>query len=255
MIKWQKKEIIIFIVLAALIVIIPIIIHILFKFDIGIEFLASTWESGDILQYAGTILASLLAIAGVYFTIKESRINNLENKVIENKPYLKTKITQLISFTETETLKDNKNIVCILDSNGVCSFSLSNMQGKKELIAYNEKHNIRNNFLFKYEIKNIGLGNAMSLDLKMCNSNLFPKTIICKGDVLELYTFEDKNLINNGLVIDIKFEYKDIIDVNTYEQHERLSVAYNKKEKSYIYNRDFEDEISEPVIIEKRIFN
>ena len=46
--------------------------------------------SGDILQYAGTILASLLAIAGVYFTIKESRINNLENKVIENKPYLKT---------------------------------------------------------------------------------------------------------------------------------------------------------------------
>ena len=144
-----KKEIIICIVLLALIIIIPVIIHILFKFDFGIEVLNATWSSGDILQYTGTILASLLAIAGVYFTIKESRINNLENKIIENKPYLKTKITQLRAFDEIETLKENKNIVCIWDRDGTCSFSLSNMQGKQELISYNEKHTIRNNFMFK----------------------------------------------------------------------------------------------------------
>ena len=254
MIKWQKNEITICIVLLALIIIIPVIIHILFKFDFGIEVLNATWSSADILQYTGTILASFLAIAGVYFTIKESRINNLENKIIENKPYLKTKIIQLSAFDEMESLKDNKNIVCILDRNGSCSFSLSNMQGKQEVITYNEKYTIRNNFIFKYEIKNIGLGNAMDLEFKMCDFNFFPNTIICKGDVLELYIIIDKSLIKNILEIDIKFEYKDMIDVNKYEQHERLSVVYNKKEKSYIYNRDFEDEISEPHIIEKRIF-
>ncbi len=255
MIKWQKREKVIFITLLVCIVIIPLIIHILFKIDIKIKFLYANWSAGDILQYAGTILASLLAIAGVYFTIKEGRSNNLENKIIETKPYLKTKITQLISFEEQETLDDNNNIVCIWDFCGTSSFNLVNIQGKRDFYKYHQKNDVNNYFIFKYEISNIGLGNAMNLEFNLCHSKFFPKTIICKGQVLELYIVLDRNIIStNGLMLEMKFEYKDILNINTYEQHERLFVIYNEKEKRYEYNRDFKDEISEPIIIEKKIF-
>lgn len=254
MIKWKKEEKAIFVVLLVLSIIIPILIHILYKVDVASDFLSSTWSSGDILQYSGTILAALLAIASVYFTIKETRSSNLENKIIENKPYLKTNFIQLLSFQEKKTLQENNNIVCIWDLNGTKCFNLANIQGKRDLSSYHDEYDIRDDFIFELVIQNIGLGNAMNLEVKICDLKFFPKTIICKGEELDLYVIINKDLVKNGLALDLQYEYKDILDVNIYEQHERAVVSYNKKEKRYIYTRDFEDEISEPHIIEKRLF-
>lgn len=39
-------------------------------------------------------------------------------------------------------------------------------------------------------------------------------------------------------------EYDDILNINTYEQKEKIYVTYNKKEKEYLWDRDFVDEFS-----------
>lgn len=45
MVKWNKKEKVMIVILLSGAILVPIIIHILYKFDFGIEFLYSTWTS------------------------------------------------------------------------------------------------------------------------------------------------------------------------------------------------------------------
>ena len=96
MIRWTKKEIILFVITVSMIPIIPAIIHILYKLDFEIDFLYSTWSSGEILQYCGAVMTAILAIIGIYYTLKENRKNNLEQTIIETKPYMRTNFINLI---------------------------------------------------------------------------------------------------------------------------------------------------------------
>lgn len=256
MVKWNKKEIVMIVILLSLAILVPIIIHILYKFDFGIEFLYSTWTSGDILQYCGCIISALLAIIGVYYTLKENKINDLSNKVLENKPYFRTNLTQLLYVEEDEPLNENKNRIYIWGNNGKFSFNLKNSQSLEKFLDFYDNLNIDDYACFYYEIENVGLGNAINFSLNINESHFFPKMVISKDEKIKLYFLIEKNFINkNGREYIFRLTYEDVIKVNIYEQTERIFISYNKEKDEIIHCRDFEDELSETSIIEKRIYN
>lgn len=255
MVKWNKKEIVMIVILLSGAILVPIIIHILYKFDFGIEFLYSTWTSGDILQYCGSVISALLAIIGVYYTLKENRINELSNKVLENKPYFRTNLTQLFHTEEDELLIKNKNRICIWGNNGILSFDLKNSQSLEKFLDYFDDLSIDDYACFYYEIENVGLGNAINFSLNINESHFFPKIVISKDEKIKLYFLIEKNFINkNGKDYVFRLTYEDVIKVNVYEQTERIFISYNEEKDEIIHCRDFEDELSEPSIIEKRIY-
>lgn len=255
MIRWSKKEIIVSIVLISLCIIIPIILHILFKLDFGIDFLYATWSCGDILQYSGSILAALLAIFGVYYTLKESRQYELSKKVLENKPYFRTTFVRLTDLQEYETLTENKNRICIWNKETVASFNLKNIQSKREFISFFEKNNLEKYVSICYDIENIGVGNAINFNLKIGDNKFFPKLIICSGESVRVYLLIEKRIFANyGQEFLFTLTYEDIIKVNVYEQSERFFITYDKETDDIIYQRDFRDELSEPLSIEKKIY-
>lgn len=61
--KWQ-----IAILSFVFIIIIPVIINVLFKFESPCSFLVAEWKAGDVLGFYGTLLASVTTIIGVYIS-------------------------------------------------------------------------------------------------------------------------------------------------------------------------------------------
>lgn len=255
MIKWTNKEKLFLCITLISIILVPIVIHIMYKIDFGIELLYSTWSSGEILQYCGSILTAILAIIGVYYTIKVNRQNDLENKIIESRPYLRTNFIQLLSFEELESINDNLNRVCLWNESGSMSFNLNNNQTKMHFInSYGSYKFLDENMIICYEIENIGLGNAMNFSLSINENIFFPELIICKNEKIRIYILLHKKIIGTtGIKISIVLNYDDVININKYEQKESLFINYNKKDKTYTYYREFDDELSEPYIIEKKI--
>lgn len=60
-------------ILGALIIVLPIAIHFLFKQDFNIKWLYAEWSAGDVLGYCGTIIGALATIIAVYITIKHTK--------------------------------------------------------------------------------------------------------------------------------------------------------------------------------------
>lgn len=256
MIKWTKNEIILIACVIILVFITPILIHICYSLELQYEFFKSKWGCGDILQYCGAIITALVAIEGVYISLKENRKNNLENKILEHRPYLKSSIINLCSFIELEKIKDNNNLVWVWDEISTNLYSLSNVYGKQQIENLNYKTDIQDNFIILvYDLDNIGLGHALNFNFTINLTSVFDKEIICKNEKKRLYILISKKLIReNGMYLDFYLEYKDIIDVNIYSQREKIFINYDKAKKESIFNVSSVDGLSEPLIIEKKIF-
>ena len=69
------------------IVVIPFLIHCAFKMYFGIDFFVADWSAGDILTFYGGILAAVLAVFGVYWTIQDSHNQYHEEQKNNVKPY------------------------------------------------------------------------------------------------------------------------------------------------------------------------
>lgn len=62
-----------------------IIVHILFKWNSGIDFLVAEWSAGDVLGYIGTILSFVgTIILSILALQAANKANDLSKKVIEN---------------------------------------------------------------------------------------------------------------------------------------------------------------------------
>ena len=256
LIKWTRNEIILIVCVAILVFIVPMVIHICYTLDLKNEFFHSKWECGDALQYCGAIITALVAIEGVYISLKENRKNNLENKILEHRPYLKSELINLYNFTELEKIEDNNNFVWIWSENSTNLYSLSNIYGKQQILDFNYESDIQDNFvILVYDLDNIGLGHALNFNLTINLTSVLDKEIICKNEKKRLYILISKKLIGkNGMYIDFKLEYKDIIDVNIYSQYENIFINCEKVKKEIVYKVSSVDGLSEPLIIEKKVF-
>lgn len=86
----KKKTLIIVGILLVLfiVIIIPLVLNTLFKYDLGIGFIRSEWDAGYALTYFGSIIGGALTLLGVYVTIKNNRIEKLKDDAIRYKPIL-----------------------------------------------------------------------------------------------------------------------------------------------------------------------
>lgn len=71
--NWIKENYKIILLVLGLTIIGPLIINILFKLHPIIDFFVAEWDASATLSYYGTILASILAIFGIFITIQYSQ--------------------------------------------------------------------------------------------------------------------------------------------------------------------------------------
>ncbi len=74
--------------LLLIIVLIPILLNILFKIDLGIWIFQSEWGAGDVLSFYGSLLSGLLTVVGVFLTLKHESKEKRNDEAIKYKPIL-----------------------------------------------------------------------------------------------------------------------------------------------------------------------
>ena len=114
----MKKEVkkIIIIALLAGAILIPTIVHILFKIPSPCKFLEPVWYAGDLLNLYAVVFASLFAIYGISITLKSSQDELNESVRNQALPFIITdfletrpKQIDLLSADTTEELPDPDN--------------------------------------------------------------------------------------------------------------------------------------------------
>lgn len=64
-------------------IIIPLLINILYKINIGIWLLQSEWNAGELLSFYGAILSAIGTVLGVFYTIRNDyRLRSRENTIL-----------------------------------------------------------------------------------------------------------------------------------------------------------------------------
>ena len=87
--KLNLKKIIVIIVLTIVaVVLVPFLINNMFKVDLGIEYLQSEWEAGDMLGFYGAILSGMLTFLGVLLTLRHEKEERDKDDSIKYKPIL-----------------------------------------------------------------------------------------------------------------------------------------------------------------------
>lgn len=70
---WIKNNYKMILVVLAFVIIGPIIINCLFKLHPSREFFVAEWDASAMLSYYGTIIAAVIAIYGIFITIRYSQ--------------------------------------------------------------------------------------------------------------------------------------------------------------------------------------
>lgn len=86
----KKFRIILLIILLCMIalLIVPWILNMAFKFDLGIWHIQSEWSAGEALAFYGSILSGLFTLLGVMVTIKNENAQRKKDEAIKYKPIL-----------------------------------------------------------------------------------------------------------------------------------------------------------------------
>jgi len=240
-------------VILALAIGLPVIIHILFKIDCNCNMLVSTWSSGEILQYCGTILAAILAILGVYKTLQENRKKNERTEILQVRPYLTSSLKGYASCKEiADELRDSDALMCTYECEGTGGFWLSDISGQRLLFEkFGKCDSVSDYFIFSYKIRNIGLGPAMRMKYRINGKSFVPDCSLPEKEELYLYTMIDKEIItsDSGLIVNVELEYSNILDNVSYKQSESFGVDYVAEEDIYMWNQAFENQLSDQLIV------
>lgn len=85
-IKKHRKGIVLFLVVG--IILIPLLIHILFKLNAPTDFFVATWTSGDVLAFYGVIIGAIATVGGVYLTIQYAQKSSLDDTYNRVRPFV-----------------------------------------------------------------------------------------------------------------------------------------------------------------------
>ena len=250
MFNFKRIQKIIYIIIILSILFIPLIIHFLYKNDFNISFFYSTWESGDILQYCGTILSAIIAIFGIYYTLHENQKENLKKLNLENKPHMVSETIRLMNIKDKENFEDNQNNIMILNKSSFVFYCLKSKLDKLSFKKYYYEIKENNYVVILYELENIGLGHAtnLKLDFSLDNTHVYPfvQTYLKKEDKRVFYLYINKELIDaKGLTLSIEVEYNDITKLNRYSQLEKIYLHYIEKQNTYCFDRAESSPLSE----------
>lgn len=107
--KKNKNILLIALLILTIIIVVPLIINILFKFDFNIWWLESEWSAGDALSFFGNILSFLgTLILGIIAIWQTSKSNELSEKILEKDLLESTDFIQLQNKIDID-YKENKD--------------------------------------------------------------------------------------------------------------------------------------------------
>ena len=254
----------------------PLIINWLFKRPAPVDLLDAEWESDAVLSYYGTIVASAIAVYGVFLTIRYSQKNYKEDVRNRTLPFitidmLKTKSHITIFPEKSKSDEENtdnqegyveyklQDYYCILDE-GTIIYKTGLTKSQKALIENGGMKWVPNGnsraltrvdeICVPIEIENIGNGTAVRLryGLNRKNAEIKDRKYL---PVISLKTFcpilfhifsEDcsKQSANLGDYV-LSFYYEDIYS-NKYQQDFDIKIMYGAEDQSPIVSVDMSHE-------------
>lgn len=240
----------------------PIIINLLFKQSSCCELFVAEWNASAALSYYGTIIAAIIAVYGVFFTIQYSQKSYKEDVrnralpfIVIDKLYSKINmdLSQVIEenrfeFQETQGYVEYKLVdyYCILE-NGEIFFKtgltknqqmMINNRGLKRIGMPNKLSLEAVNLLYvPIEIENIGNGTAIRMrcginrkDSEYPHRKYLPTISLKTFTPIMLHIFSEdcsKDSPNLGNYV-LSFYYDDIYS-NSYEQHFDIIIGYKEE--------------------------
>jgi len=216
--KHNAKTILIVIPLAAiaLIVGVPLIINESYKMNSGYT---TCWGASDVLSYYGTILGATATIIAVIMTIRFSKKQQREERIIGAKPWLSS-ITELLnSHSEIEELQRLNSLYVFIngDAWGVSKSFPHSL--REENYAINQI-----DCVIKYILSNVGGNSATNICITINGQSIIPPFALAK-DKSQCFAFVLP--LESGSIetkYHIVFEYGDTVSKTVYTQEETVIV-------------------------------
>jgi hypothetical protein len=258
--KWIMRNWKVLLLLFIGIVIGPLVINVLFKMQAPISLLVAEWNASAALAYYGALVAAVIAVYGVFLTIRYSQQNYKEDVRNRALPFividmLKSKSYNNLLGEEPQPEENGKkgyyeyklqDYYCILE-NGNINYTTGLTKGQQDLldnggVKWASKSNGRSMVVIDYicvpiEIENVGNGTAIRLRYGLNRKNVVEKerkflpTISLKQSMPILFHIfsEDcaRNSANLGKYV-LSFYYDDIFS-NKYRQNFDISIEYDDK--------------------------
>lgn len=213
MFEWIKKHIIIFSIFLIFILIgVPFIINLLFKFNIGIELLCAEWSAGDLLVYYGSVLSFLGTVVLGALALYQNKIikeqSDQRNMLLEQKELKKN--MPKFSFANNGFSGRYANLSITIknisdnNANDLVLYNIVILNKDNETV-WKSKKNYRIDLIAPHEEKNIELTNdsikdnsvfQMNLDCKDKYDNLHQYIIIGKEQKRDRYLVFEINELN-----------------------------------------------------------
>ncbi len=275
--KKHWKGIVLFFIVG--VILIPLLIHILFKINAPIDFFVATWTSGDVLAFYGVIIGAIATVGGVYLSIQYSQKSLQEDTYNRVRPFIVV-VPKLIEgrvdffgefFAQSESNDREKSSyynetiidkICftMVDSKITAHSKLTPEQeetkrkfGIKKVTKGDGSTSITNTNLAAMTIvvENAGLGVANKLLIGFYKSSdysknqmplsLFRHLKVGESITVELYIENpDKKDFGDYILV---FDYCDIYE-NNYQQIFNVKLAKDE-EGNYIYleNNGIQEEV------------
>ena len=234
----NKKEIIWFFII--FVIVVPFLIHCVFKLQTPIAFFIAEWSAGDVLGFYGVLLASGLAVYGVFLSIQYAQGNyqiDMRNRVL---PYIavetyKVKSKSSLFLDESENKQETNDefyaefklndIFFVIDKGKVeAKIDLTKEQRLVLQQAGFKNFNEGNGVIstkdidlvnIPLEIKNVGNGAAIHLRIGLNPKHeehkyVYPMQLLT-GETKIIHIYAENYPYPNLGEYDLEFYYEDII--------------------------------------------
>ena len=268
--KWIKHNYKVVIIVFLFVFIGPLIINILFKHAAPFEWIVAEWDASAALTYYGTIVAAIIAVFGVFWTIKYSQQNYKEDVKNRTLPFiildmLKTKSRHNL-FGMSEKTKDIDNYegyqeyklqdyYCILENNKIIYRTGLTYEQKKLLDNGGTKWAARDNgasliavdnICVPFEIENVGNGTAVRLRYGLNRKGIpedekkyLPIISLKTDEPILFHVFSEdcsRQSENLGEYV-LSFYYQDIYS-NRYRQEFPITIEYDDDKRAPVVSVD-----------------
>ena len=268
----NRKIIEILVIIISIFVILgPIIINLLFKWNSNIEYIESEWDASSALNYYGIIIGAIIGIMGVFITVLHSQKKYSEDIKIQSLPFfalniLEKKSKQFDLFENIEEVNlllpeeiddreyneyKPRQVYFIIEGNKIIpKRSLSREQkllltnngitltkGDKGEYIYGKDMMLS----FPLEFENVGRGAAINVRIGLNKKKLKKKTYLRPENIKvnESYYVNifsnniDDNMVGNYL---LEIAYEDIYQTNYIQQY---AILIEKENEGYTITIDF----------------
>lgn len=223
-IKWILRHKILSLIIFLIIVFLPpLIINGVYKINAPVEIFNSEWVAGDLLSYYGALLGSIATIIAIIWTISFTVDNQEQERKLSVRPYIQTKWGPVLT---TDDLNDNETIVFIEQFKG---YFMSYTESPADVFHKNNNlTNRKEKYILKYDLHNIGAGNAINVNISINHIGATLPFGIPMNESKVLAIILDGNLLNNDIIpIAVEIKYDDVSSIARYLQVEKFKLYKN----------------------------